>query len=204
MNLENLKTNESITLPFLNNLRERTSESHKNLEQLPISKSIIDPEITIKKYALYLSLMHDVVQNIENEIYPILNTIISDLNERKKGQNILNDLDIAGFKKKQSISPFKNTSEMSVEFALGIMYVVEGSTLGGRFILKNVQDSLGYDEMSGASYFAGYGNKTGSYWKRFLKELTDFEKETNSGDEIINGADYGFRIIYEHLAANSL
>lgn len=93
---------------------------------------------------------------------------------------------------------------MSVPFAIGIMYVVEGSTLGGRFILKNIQDALGYDETNGASYFAGYGNKTGSHWKKFLKELTDFEKQTNLENEIINGADYGFRIIYEHLSVNSL
>ncbi|MGO4771424.1 biliverdin-producing heme oxygenase [Flavobacterium sp. W22_SRS_FK3] len=204
MNIENLKTDESTSVSFLNSLRSKTSESHQNLEKLPISRSIIDPEITIKEYALYLSLMHDIVQNFENDIHPILSDVISDLNERKKAQHILNDLEVTGIQKKKIISPFINSSEMSVQFAMGIMYVVEGSTLGGRFILKNIKDSLGYDEVNGASYFSGYGNKTGSYWKKFLKELTDFQEKTNSEDEIINGAAYGFKIINDHLSAHSL
>lgn len=86
---------------------------------------------------------------------------------------------------------------------MGIMYVVEGSTLGGRFILKNVQENLGYNEEKGASYFSGYGNKTGSFWKKYLNSLTEFESKTNSQEEIIEGADYAFRVIGKHLSENS-
>lgn len=100
MNIEPLKNNESETVSFLNNLRSKTSESHKNLEELTISKSIVNPEITVKEYALYLSLMHDIVQNLENNIYPILSEVISDLSERKKAQHIINDLQVTGIEKK--------------------------------------------------------------------------------------------------------
>lgn len=205
MSVENLKTDESATISFLNNLRTKTSESHKQLEALPISKSIVDPKITTEEYALYLNLMHDVVQNLENDIYPILSEVISDLEERKKAQQILNDLKVAGSEKTQTvaISPFKNVTEISVPFAMGIMYVVEGSTLGGRFILKNIQENLGFDEENGATYFSGYGNKTGSFWKKYLNSLTDFETKTNSEEEIIAGADYAFRVIGKHLSENA-
>ncbi|RRJ89239.1 biliverdin-producing heme oxygenase [Flavobacterium macacae] len=203
MSVENLKTDEVGSITFLNNLKAKTSEPHKQLEALPISMSIIAPTITVEEYALYLSLMHDVVQNLENDIYPILQEEIADLDERKKAQQILSDLKVAGSEKKQTVSPFKNASEMSVAFAMGIMYVVEGSTLGGRFILKNVQKNLGYNEEKGASYFSGYGNKTGSFWKKYLNSLTEFESKTNSHEEIIAGADYAFRVIGKHLSENS-
>lgn len=204
MNVDNLTTNESRTAFFLNNLRTKTSESHKKLEALPISSAIINPAITVEQYALYLSLMYDIVSNFENEVYPILNDIISDLEERKKAHLILNDLEIIGISKTETIAPFKNLSEISVPFAMGMMYVIEGSTLGGRFIVKNIESSLDYKDQNGASYFSGYGNKTGSSWKKYLNVLTDFELKTKAEEEIIKGADYTFKIIYEHLSKNSI
>jgi len=202
MSLENSNIDEPITLTFLDNLRSKTSASHKNLEALPISRSIVNPKITIEEYALYLSLMHDVVRNLEEGIYPILSDAIPDLSERKKAQLILNDLKFTKSEKRQDHSPF-DAAEISVPFAMGIMYVVEGSTLGGRFIIKNIQESFGFDEENGASYFGGYGNKTGSYWKKFLNALTDFETRNNAGEEIIAGADYAFKAIHKHLSENA-
>jgi len=203
MSLENSNIDEPTTITFLDNLRSKTSASHKKLEALPISKSIVNPEITIEEYALYLSLMHDVVKNLEEDIYPVISDVIPDLNERKKAQLILNDLEFTKSEKKQNHSPF-DAAGISVPFAMGIMYVVEGSTLGGRFIIKNIQESFGFDEENGASYFGGYGNKTGSFWKKFLNALTDFETINNSEDEIIAGADYAFRAIHKHLSDNSV
>lgn len=202
MSLENSNIDEPVILTFLDNLRSKTSASHKNLESLPISKSIVNPKITVEEYALYLSLMHDVVKNLEEDIYPLLSDVIPDLGERKKAQLILNDLNFIKSEKKQNHSPFEAT-EIKVPFAMGIMYVVEGSTLGGRFIIKNIQESFGFDEENGASYFGGYGNKTGSYWKKFLNALTDFETQNNAEEEIIAGADYAFRAIHKHLSENA-
>lgn len=55
--------------------------------------------------------------------------------------------------------------------ALGSLYVMEGSTLGGRVILRNVERCLGLDANAGGSYFAGYGAATGSMWRAFLIRL---------------------------------
>jgi heme oxygenase len=53
--------------------------------------------------------------------------------------------------------------------ALGSLYVVEGSTLGGRVILKNVQRRLG--PSVACAYFHGYGANTGAMWLNFLARL---------------------------------
>lgn len=202
MSIQNSSAEEVATASFLDNLRNRTADSHTGLEELPISKIIVDPKITNEDYITYLNLMHDVVKNLEDDIYPMLAPVIDDLEHRKKAGALLNDIHFAKGEIKPYQAPF-NTDNISIPFAMGILYVVEGSTLGGRFILKNIQESLGFDEENGASYFSGYGNKTGSSWKKFLNTLTDFESETHSADEIIAGADYAFSTIHKHLAENT-
>lgn len=189
---------------FLERLKKNTSQSHTHLENLPVSLSIVNPAVTKQEYAHYLMLMHDIVKDAEENIFPVLQNIIPDINERAKAQSIENDLstlgiNIAGFKKPLS-SKLTNTS---AAFVMGIMYVIEGSTLGGRYILKNITEALGYTANEGAEYFAGYGNATGSNWKSFLNLLVKFEKDYNCEEEIVNGATFAFDQITRHFTENS-
>jgi len=55
--------------------------------------------------------------------------------------------------------------------ALGSLYVMEGSTLGGRVILRHIGDRLGLDGSAGCAYFAGYGSATAPMWRSFLLRL---------------------------------
>jgi heme oxygenase len=188
----------TIAADFLEKLKSQTATAHKNLESLPVSASILSPKMEINDYCHYLSLMHDVHSGIEKTIYPLLENIISDLKEREKTHLIDTDLSFLKYKKDKNVPVFKK-EEINIPFALGILYVVEGSTLGGRFILKNVETVPGLDQQKGVSYFTGYGNKTGSCWKNFLNEFTTYEEENNCGDEIIQGAVYAFDCIYNHF-----
>ena len=161
--------NTANTISFLENLRTATAKSHTALEELPISKSIMNPEVSNSEYALYLSLMQDVVKDAEENIFPSLKDSITDIDERKKNHLINKDLSVLGYNKTETIKPLSNSlSNSSIGFALGVLYVIEGSSLGGRVILKNITNALGYTAENGASYFGGYGEKTGSQWKSFL------------------------------------
>ncbi|MFD2603580.1 biliverdin-producing heme oxygenase [Flavobacterium suzhouense] len=186
---------------FLENLRKATSQSHTNLEALPISSSIMNPKVTNTEYALYLDLMHDVVKDAEENIFPALKDIVIDLDERNKAHLLEDDLKTLGLAKKDVVNPLSDSlKNPSKAFAMGIFYVIEGSSLGGRVILKNINAALGHDIENGAAYFGGYGGQTGSYWKNFLAQLTQYEAETNAGDEIIAGADYAFNAISNHFS----
>lgn len=57
--------------------------------------------------------------------------------------------------------------------ALGAMYVTEGSTLGARHISRHLHQSLELDAASGASFFLGHGDQTGSLWLRFKSLLAE-------------------------------
>lgn len=188
---------------FLEQLRATTSVSHKNLESLPVSASILSPQVTREEYANYLSLMHDAVKSTETCIFPKLTAIVPDIENRRKLPSIEADLNVLGFKK-ENFEPIFGHENQSTGFALGIFYVIEGSSLGGRFILKNIEQVLGYNENNGAVYFGGYGNKTGSRWKNFLNCMTAYEAANDCGDEIIAGANFAFGAIHEHFSAATI
>ena len=74
--------------------------------------------------------------------------------------------------------------------ALGSLYVMEGSTLGGQVIMRNVTLRLGFDDRFGCSYFAGHGANTGAMWRSFLARLD--EAPTAEAERIANGASATF------------
>ena len=55
----------------------------------------------------------------------------------------------------------------SLAEALGSLYVIEGSALGGRVIAPHLKRTLGLDQGRGASYFHGFGGETGVMWNNF-------------------------------------
>ncbi|MDB6138888.1 MAG: hypothetical protein JWO94_1960 [Verrucomicrobiaceae bacterium] len=71
---------------------------------------------------------------------------------------------------------------------LGVLYVLEGSTLGGQQISKMIQQKLGLGSSDGAAFFNGYGAETGAMWKKFGVVLTAGASEVSIEDEIIAAA----------------
>ena len=60
--------------------------------------------------------------------------------------------------------------------AMGAMYVLEGSTLGGKIISKVLRKQV--PDLDGSlSFFDGYGDQTGEMWSRFKSALDMLELE---------------------------
>jgi heme oxygenase len=81
---------------------------------------------------------------------------------------------------------------MSRAEALGMLYVLEGSTLGGRLILRTLADRGIADP--NLAFLDPYGAQTGARWRGFLSVLT---RETGDDPQItaqaIRGAQTAFR-----------
>lgn len=196
--------NTTTEINFLQNLRQSTAKAHTALEALPVSESILKDGVTNAEYAHYLTLMHDVVKDAEENIFPALERYVNDINERNKAHLIEADLQKLGALKTGMQKPVSaGLQNPTAGFAMGILYVIEGSSLGGRVILKNIAKNLDHTETSGAAYFSGYGTETGSRWKAFLSDLSDFENQNSAGNEIIAGANYAFEAIHKHFSDNS-
>jgi heme oxygenase len=62
----------------------------------------------------------------------------------------------------------------SFPHALGALYVLEGSTLGGRIILRHLETHTVDIPSDAMSFFAGHGAETGSMWRAFVAKLDTF------------------------------
>ncbi len=187
---------------FLLKLRERTGPLHRSLEELPLSRSLTDPAITREQYGQYLLALRPVVEQVETGLYPILSHLLPDMDRRKKLPLLDSDLTYLQIPINQAGSAPADgwLQTPTLSHAIGIVYVMEGSTLGGRMIIKNIQSSLGFLKNQGASYFTGYGDQTGPLWKSFLDALTRYEYLSGNGNDIIDGAIHAFQVIRQQIS----
>jgi heme oxygenase len=75
--------------------------------------------------------------------------------------------------------------------ALGLLYVLEGSTLGGRVILRQLA-STGMD-LDGLGFLDPYGSESGRMWRQFLELLEIHVSGSETGiEQAVIGARNGF------------
>lgn len=188
-----------MEVKFLEALRSKTHSVHKLLEQTLISRAIVSPEVTLDVYKAYLQKVWCLHAPVEKTVHPLLAPYIHDLAGRQKSEKILLDLHSLNTEPDTCSISFLDADFIpSISFCFGIMYVIEGSTLGGMHILRNVTTSI-KDENLPTHFFNAYGQYTGSKWKLFLEILNNYENAVNAEQaaEIIEGAIYGFNQTYK-------
>jgi heme oxygenase (biliverdin-IX-beta and delta-forming) len=80
----------------------------------------------------------------------------------------------------------------------GSMYVVEGSTLGGAIIAREVKRKLGLDAQTGCAYFKSYGRETAMMWKQFGERLLEISSP-EADDVIVATAQKTFDVMHDWL-----
>lgn len=81
---------------------------------------------------------------------------------------------------------------------LGSMYVVEGSTLGGAIIAREVERKLGFGPETGCAYFKSYGREIAIMWKRFGARLLEASSPEADG-MIVEAARKTFDVMHDWL-----
>jgi heme oxygenase (biliverdin-IX-beta and delta-forming) len=79
--------------------------------------------------------------------------------------------------------------------AIGLLYVVEGATLGGKVIRKALSASGG--DLAGLEFLDPYGEAAGARWRSFLAVLE--EVAGPDPQRAVDGALRGFRLAEQHL-----
>lgn len=79
----------------------------------------------------------------------------------------------------------------TISQALGAMYVLEGSTLGGQLISRQVADRLALRADFGASYHNAYGRSVGAMWRAFGQRLIKAAPDLD-GDAVVSAAQTAF------------
>lgn len=181
---------------FLKELRERTDANHKALEQNPYSERLMSPDVTIEDYKIYLEKMYGIIMPFERDIQPKLSHIVTDMANRQKHHLLLNDLKMLNSNTENI--PQYHFSTANEAAALGSMYVLEGSTMGGMVIQKHMS-KLDVP----VQYFASYGSNTAMMWRTFIDALTTYAVTHNKQEEIIDSAVATFKTMDNWLSGDN-
>ena len=171
-------------------LKQLTAEPHLQLEQNYLLKSLISKTITPEIYVLILKKFYGYFYPLEKSLnkIPQISYYLPDVNARRKTSKLFDDLLFFDVLPEQI--PFCDDlpGVATVGEAMGVLYVMEGSTLGGTLIFRNLKEVLGVSETSGASFFYGYGNETGLRWKMFQQAVIGFGNQYHAQEEVIETA----------------
>lgn len=167
-------------------LKHNTADYHDAAEKLFNSEKIFNKTFTLEDYKKIIHTNYLMLLHSEDKIFNRLSDKYADklqLAERKKLPLIEKDL--------ESLSLENQPASHHLEFdneheALGAMYVIEGSTLGGNVIAKQLSKTEGFNTVT-FNFFGCYQENTGSMWKNF-KEVLDTEVTEEKYGEVLTGA----------------
>jgi heme oxygenase len=160
-------------------LRRETEDDHRAVEE---TFPLMHEELSVTQYVSCLLRMHGMVSAWEErslEVAP--RWMLTQLVARKRKKMLELDLAWFGVENGDDMRPvmpeIKNLPSL-----LGAMYVMEGSTLGGQLIARQLQKTLQLSDGKGSAFFWGHGDQTGLMWKEFCQVLkvkvTDDETES--------------------------
>lgn len=168
-------------------LKEKTAHLHETIEQVTKSHNIFEGSFTRNDYKNLLHINGYIVNSFLDNIFNIL------------PEDITAQLQFTAADKKAAIA--KDADELQLEltttpialhenntaYALGALYVMEGSMLGGNVIAKNLGKQ---DAFSGQHfhYFTFYKDSLGTNWKSFLALLNSTIQSEPAIESSVKGA----------------
>lgn len=72
--------------------------------------------------------------------------------------------------------------------AWGCLYVIEGSTLGGKIILRTLRQPLKLSETAGGSFFGSYGPEVGPMWSAFSQTVNAYTAAQSDCESVLIAA----------------
>jgi heme oxygenase len=109
-----------------------------------------------------------------------------DFARRRRSDMLLSDLSVLGALAMPATLP--GPPIHGLYDAIGCLYVIEGSTLGGQIIFQRVRERLGASADGAASFFRGYGPATGSMWKQLIEAINESPAHGADADAMEAGA----------------
>lgn len=174
----------------LEQLRTETGPLHHQLEK---RLRLFETVTTLDSYGNHLQRLHEWLIPLEERLAPLASELLVDWEHRRKSKWVKMDLVALG------LVPPKRRSENLPACAnpaqcMGILYVLEGSSLGAQIITRHYSRTLGLTPGTGLRYFHGYGEATGAMWTAFLKILNEtFKNYPRWTEELIASACATFR-----------
>jgi heme oxygenase len=179
-------------------LKEETADLHALAEQFV---RILDADARIPDYARYLRAMFGYHLPIEETFAANLDLARLGFEAacRRKSHLLERDLEALG-----EARPFARCAAVpalrSLGHSIGAAYVIEGSTLGGRYILSRLPGELAAVRGRATSFLEGYGAETGARWRTFGAVVEVALADRAAEDAAVAGARATFSTLIDWLA----
>lgn len=172
-------------------LKEHTKSQHQILEKkiIPLIKAIK----TTNDYSRLLMLFYTYFGAVELLVDNTLDiNYMPDYPQRRKTTLLHDDLNAMNI----TLQPFATGAHLpSIENhlqAIGAMYVMEGSTLGGLHISKMISQQLQQQNTNAFVFFNGYKDQTQQMWQLFKTAIDSMLLKPEEEEVIINASNNTF------------
>lgn len=176
-------------------LKSQTKELHDKVEAKLNSNKIFDNTYTIDDYKNLLHKNALLIAKYEQAAIDVLNNNLGEaleLDKRKKASTLQNELTNLGLTYDASLQ--EDTEGISTAKALGILYVIEGSTLGGNVIARALSKNEAFNDVT-FNYFSFYKDQTGPMWMKFKTILDEHVVSDEAKQECIDGANLAYNVL---------
>jgi heme oxygenase (biliverdin-IX-beta and delta-forming) len=184
-------------LDIMSALKTGTIEQHSAVERImPFFKN----DFSLEAYIRVLKALLGFFEPVERELRSIATRDSFGFNiDRRQRANLLRiDLRALGVTP-TDITLIPRCDHLprleNVDDGLGCLYVLEGSTLGGQLIAREVQTRFGVEEKTGAGFFHGYGGQTEVKWREFCTSVRIYAAGSKSQSAIVRAARNTFELL---------
>lgn len=174
---------------ILQQLRVSTRAAHASIETVPALNRLLSPDLGAAAYVETLRRLHAFHAGIEPGLIRALRgrSHAASLLDGNRLGAMADDITWFGATPLPPRRPLPGAN--GVAAALGVLYVVEGSNLGGRVIGRHVTKSLGIGPATGGSYHCGLTAEDARRRWQVLEETLRIEIDVaGSGGEALTGA----------------
>lgn len=197
------------TLPLSARLKSETHDQHIRAERHPVQHSLVGGRTTTAEYIRYLEQMHHMHEGFERALRraaaanPTVGAFVQEHHYRLPQLR----QDLAFFQVTDPAGPSEGTQRFTAwvdDLAtsdplslIGVLYVLEGSTNGGRFIARALRRALSLSDGGGTAFFDPHGETQSERWGAFKRTLDQLALPDATQDAIVAAASRTFDAIVD-------
>lgn len=186
--------------PLLAALRQATAAAHQAIECNPRLKRIFASDFSAVSYRQLLADLLGFYEPLELQLgncacanHSKRQTITLATEGRWKTHWLRSDLRALGLNDEMignlpRMSPSECPRIVDLPTAIGCLYVLEGATLGGKLISRQIESTLGVTAADGGRFYHGYGPDNGQMWGRFRQLLANLDMDASQTSKVTTAA----------------
>ncbi len=181
---------------ILEQLKSETAELHRSTEQYSYGDLIMSGRLSRAQYADLI----DKNRAIHRHFEPALSSIEGldglfghQLDRRMKLNALERDAEKLSISKSQRPVPAFRPNDLHE--ALGAMYVLEGSSLGGAVIARALSKIPAIAETDAFDFYTFYGSELGAMWTSFGQIVVKFVEEHGHAELLVESAKKTFESV---------